>query len=260
MARFILGLAAALLVSTPAFAFDHTHAAWDQWLKKYAKVNGPVTTVDYAAAKEKPDGLKSYTQTLEQVTQAEFDKFNDQQKMAFLINVYNAFTASLIVEHYPVKSIKDLGGIFSSPWKKKFFKLFGEERYLDHVEHELLRKLWQEPRVHFAVNCASKGCPALRGEAFVATKLEAQLEDGAVKFLSDKSRNRYNEAENKMYLSKIFDWYGEDFVKKVGSVQGFVAPRMVGGTLQAKAVKAEIAFNDYDWTLNESGSRASASH
>ena len=257
MSRFIFGLL--LLVSSSSFAFDHTHAQWDGWLKKYAKVDGPVTTVDYAAAKQKPDSLKSYTQSLEQVTRPEFDKWTDPQKMAFLINVYNSHTVALITEHYPVKSIKDLGGIFSSPWKKEFFRLFGEEHHLDYVEHDLLRKLWSEPRVHFAVNCASKGCPALRGEAFVATKLEAQLEDGAVKFLSDKSRNRYSEKDNKLFLSKIFDWYGGDFVKKAGSVQSFVAPRIAAGALQAKAAKADVAFLDYDWSLNDSGGRAGAS-
>ncbi len=259
MSRVLLGLTLFSL-TVPAFAFDHSHAAWDQWLKKFAKVSGPVTTVDYAGAKAKPELLKPYLSSLSAVTQAEYDAWTDTQKQAFLINVYNANTVSLITDNYPVKSIKDLGGIFSSPWKKKFFKLFGEEVHLDHVEHGLLRKNWSEPRVHFAVNCASKGCPALRGEAFTSAKLETQLEDSARQFLSDKSRNRWVEAENKFYLSKIFDWYGGDFVKKAGSVQSFVTPRMVPAKDAAKAAKAEISHLDYDWTLNDASSRTNASH
>jgi len=252
MFRSIRVITVALVASFTAMGFDHTHADWDRWLKKFTKVTGAVTTVDYATAKSKPEALRSYTQNIEAVTRAEFDRWTDPEKMAFLINTYNAFTVSLIADNYPVKSIKDLGGIFSSPWKKKFFRLFGEERHLDHVEHELLRKMWAEPRIHFAVNCASKGCPALRGEAFTAAKLEAQLESSAKLFLSDPSRNRWVAAENKLYLSKIFDWYGGDFVKKHGSVQAFVAPRMKAST------GAAITYLDYDWTLNETPSRTNA--
>ena len=241
------------------FAFDHTHAAWGKWLKQFANVNGPSTTVNYKAAKAEPNMLKPYLKTLEAVTKAEHDGFTDPQKMSFLINAYNAFTVSIVTDNYPIKSIKDLGGLFSSPWKKKFFTLFGEEQNLDNIEHDRLRKEWAEPRVHFALVCASKGCPALRGEAYVATKLEEQLEAAAKLFLNDTSRNRWDQAENKLYLSKVFDWYAGDFIKKSGSVQSFVTPRMATVPANAaKMAKAQIGYLDYDWTLNETPARSNA--
>lgn len=246
------------LVSPRLFAFDHTHAAWDRWLKKYVAVNGAATTVDYKGAKADPTALKAYTQSLQEVTAQQYKTFEDKEKMAFVINAYNAFTVNLIVDSYPVKSIKDLGGIFTSPWKKRFFRFLGEEQHLDYLEHSLLRKDWQEPRIHFAVNCASKGCPALRNEAFVASKLEMQLEAAAKTFLGDTSRNRYDAAQNTLWLSKIFDWYGEDFVKKAGSVQAFVSTRMPGDA--AKLAKAKVEFSAYDWNLNETLPRGNASH
>lgn len=111
--------------------------------------------------------------------------------MAFLINAYNAYTVEWILTRYPnLKSIKDLGSFLQSPWQKKFFSLLGEERHLDWIEHEQLPPLYSDPRVHAAVNCASIGRPALRNEAFTATRLEAQLEDGMQRFLADRTRNR----------------------------------------------------------------------
>jgi hypothetical protein len=241
-----------LCLCTHAFAFDASHAAWNGWLKEFASVSGATTTVNYKAAKAKRGGLDKYLAGCEAVSRKEFDGWKEPDRMAFLINMYNAETVRLIVDNYPVKSIKDLGSLFSSPWKKKFFKLFGEEQNLDGIEHGMLRKDWSEPRVHFAVVCASKGCPQLRGEAYTGGRLEAQLEDQAVKFLHDKGKNRYDAKENKFFLSKIFDWYGGDFVKKAGSVQAFVTPRMAAASDdRAKMAKADLSFNDYDWTLNE---------
>lgn len=246
-------LATALLVlAFPAMAFDHAHAAFDQWLKKHVTVKGPVSTVNYKAAKASPTPLADYLKTVEAVTKDEYAKFSDPQKLAFLINAYNAYTVKLIVDNYPTKSIKDLGGTFSSPWKKKFFKLFGEETSLDNIEHDKIRKDFNEPRIHFAVVCASKGCPALRNEAFRGDKLEAQLEAAANGFLKDTGRNRYNAEKNEFEVSKIFDWYGGDFKKKFEKVQNFLAPRMAKTPEEgAKMKEADLEYLDYDWTLNE---------
>ncbi|MFM8313131.1 MAG: DUF547 domain-containing protein, partial [Deltaproteobacteria bacterium] len=175
----------------------------------------------------------------------------NNEKLAFLINAYNALTIKWILQHYPVKSIKDTGGFLSSPWKKKFFKLFGEEQSLDGIEHGILRKDFQEPRIHFAVVCASKGCPALKGEAYTAAKLEEQLESSARNFLRDSERNYYNAEENRFFLSKIFDWYGDDFKKKLGSVQAFIVPRMIPDTSTVKIQESTLKYLDYDWSLNE---------
>ncbi len=241
-----------MLVVVNAFAFDHKHAGWDTWLKKYTTVKGSVTTVNYAAAKNDMALMTVYLKDIQSLPKAEFETFGPTQKLAFLINAYNALTVKLILDNYPVKSIKDLGSFFSSPWKKKFFTLFGEEHHLDDIEHEMIRKNFNEARIHFAVVCASKGCPALRGEAFVADKLVVQLEEQAKSFLSDNDRNRYSTTENKFYISMIFKWYKEDFVKDSGDVASFVAKRMGATVDEVTRMKtAEVKHLDYDWTLNE---------
>jgi hypothetical protein len=150
------------------------------------------------------------------------------------------------------KSIKDTGSFLSSPWKKKFFKLFGEETYLDHIEHDLARARFNNCRFHFAFNCASIGCPMLRNEAWLPEKLSAQLDDSAKRFLSDSSRNTYNGKSNSLEISKIFDWYGKDFEKDKtcgGSVKAFVSRYITDGGKPIPDT-ANIKYLDYDWKLN----------
>ena len=132
--------------------------------------------VDYGGFKADRAELKKVLDAMSAVSKSEFDAWPKPQQMVFLINAYNAFTVELILTKYPdLKSIKDLGSFVNSPWKKKFFKLLGEERTLDWIEHEQLRPNYGDPRVHAAVNCASIGCPALRSEAFTVAKLDAQI-------------------------------------------------------------------------------------
>ena len=270
----LLSLGCALLwPAAPAWAqFDHTHKAFDALLKKHVVLlqAGKAGQVRYAGFKQDEAVLKSYTETLSKVTGAEFNAFSKAQQMAFLINAYNAFTVQLILTKYPdLKSIKDLGGTFSSPWKQRFFKLLGADTHLDQVEHEMLRKkgVYDEPRVHYAVNCASIGCPMLREEAFTAGQLDAQLEEQTVRFLSDRSRNRYNPQREALEVSKIFDWFKEDWqsgYKGIGKDQTMVASREQYFGKYAKllsdkpeeqsviaAGKVEIRTLDYDWNLND---------
>jgi len=235
-------------------AFDHSHKTWTLFLQKYVTVKGPASTVAYKSIRKDPKGLTKYLEALEAVSKSDFDSFSENEKLAFLINAYNAFTIKLIIDHYPVKSIKDIGSLFSSPWKKKFFRLLGEKRHLDNIEHDMIRKWFNEPRIHFAVVCAAIGCPALRNEAYMAAKLKEQLEDAARKFLSDKSRNRYLPKKKKLELSSIFKWYGDDFIKKYGSVESFLATRMTSDPRQQKAIrekKASVSYLEYDWSLND---------
>ena len=233
--------------------FDHSHEAWNKIVKDYVVVQGPQSFVNYKALKKEPDSLKKYLNSIERVSKKDFQIFNNKQKLAFLINAYNAFTIKLILDHYPVKSIKDIGGFFSSPWKKKFFTLFGEKTHLDHIEHDLIRKQFNEPRIHFALVCASKGCPPLMNEAFIALKLDDQLERAAKTFLNDPQRNYFDSSSNTLYLSNIFKWYGEDF-KKYGSVRSFVSSIIGKSEAEKKKIQNEKVKNsylDYDWTLNE---------
>lgn len=231
--------------ATSLLAFDHSHAKFTELLK--ATVKGE--QVNYAALQKSPDKLGSYLLDLSAVGKSEYGKWMDDQKMAYLINLYNAATLKLIVDEYPLKSIRDI----DSPWKQKRVKLFGKYVSLDHIEHEILRKDFSDPRIHFGVNCASIGCPALRAEAFRADKLDAQLDEQARNFLRSSSKNRVDRTGGILYLSSIFDWFKGDFVAKSGSVEKFIAPYL--SDADRKAVESgslRVKYTDYDWTLNKS--------
>ncbi len=253
------------LVAAPALAaFDHGHPVWDALLKKHVVWvdKGTASRVDYAGFQRDRAELKRYLDALSSVPQAEFDAWPRAQRLAFLINAYNAFTVELILTGYPgKKSIKDYGSLIRSPWKKSFFTLLGRERSLDDVEHGMIRApgAYDEPRIHMAVVCASVGCPALRDEAFAAPRLDAQLEDGVARFLSDRSRNRYNAADGVLEVSSIFDWYGGDFAKgrDYASVKQFLgrhADRLADAAADRERIRgaqAGLRFLPYDWNLND---------
>ena len=265
--QLILAGAAALgLLAVPAShaqTFDHSHAAFNALLKKHVVVlaGGQASQMRYAGMAGDRAALKAYTDTLTAVSKPAFDAWTKPQQMAFLINAYNAFTVELILTKYPnLKSIKDLGSLLSSPWKPKFIKLLGTELSLDDIEHNTLRAKgrYDDPRVHFAVNCASIGCPALREEAFTAERLEVQLDEQAQRFFSDRSRNRFN--AGKLEVSKIFDWFGDDFkqgYKGIGSLPQFLAKyadKLADAPADREAVRGQklaVSFLDYDWNLND---------
>ncbi len=264
MKRILIAIAA-LLVAANAFAFDQSHKAWDDLLKKHAKYvqNGNASRVDYAGFVKDHAQLKAVLDDYSKVTKADFDSWTKPQQQAFLINAYNAFTVELILTKYPdLKSIRDLGNFVTKPWSKKFFKLFGEDSTLDFIEHEMLRKegVYDDPRVHVGVVCASIGCPMLRNEAFVADKLDAQLDDAMKRFLSDRTRNRYDAQSKKLEISRIFDWYGKDFDKghkgftSVKATMARYADQLADKPEDRAAVrdkKADVTFLDYDWSLND---------
>jgi len=234
-----------IALAAPLFAgFDHSHALFTEVLKKHVNGDG----FDYAELHEDPDKLGAYLVDLSKVSQSDFKGWSEAQQMAFLINLYNASTLKLIVDNYPVKSIKDI----DNPWKQKRVKIFGGAVSLDHIEHEMLRKDYNDPRIHFGVNCASVGCPALRAEAFRADALDKQLDEQARNFLRDESKNRVDIGNNTLYLSEIFDWFAGDFVKKSGSVEKFVAPYFEASETKAiGSADFSIKYTDYDWTLNK---------
>ena len=191
--RFESLLILALWVGTiSANGFDHQHARWNDLLRRYVETDGAISRVDYTAIRKNQNILNQYLTELEAVSLEEYQNWSESERLAFLVNAYNAFTVKLIVDNYPVDSIKDLGGWLSTPWKKRFFSLFGEQKHLDNVEHDIIRKKFKEPRIHFAVNCASLGCPPLRQEAYVADRLDQQLEESTQVFLMDVRRNRYD--------------------------------------------------------------------
>lgn len=242
--------------SLHAASFDQKHTLWDELVQAHVRDKGSFSQVDYKAIIAEKAKLNRYLNSISNIPRADFNRWSRDQRLAFLINAYNAFTVKLIVDHYPVKSIKDIGSLFTNSWKKKFFKLFGQQTHLDYIEHDLIRgnSEFSEPRIHFAVVCASIGCPKLPAKAFTANNLETLLESGTIAFLSDTSRNRYVANKRKLQLSKIFDWYGKDFVPKYGSVQSFVAKYVTQDPAEQALItnkKVSLGFLDYDWSLND---------
>ncbi len=256
-ARLIL--AGVLLAATAALAQDHSHAAWDGLLRKHVVLlgGGKASQLDYAGMARERAALKVYLDGLSLVSQEDFERWPRAERMAFLINAYNAFAVEKVLTRYPaIGSIWDFGRIFGNPFKDEFFTLLGRKRSLDGIEHRLLRPVFREPRVHYAVNCASVGCPMLREEAYAAARLDAQLEEQARRFLSDRSRNRYDAGSGRLQVSRIFDWYAEDFEPRA---RYFAAHAdLLAGDAAARAAisagRAPVEFLDYDWTLNDSRS------
>ena len=245
--------------------FDPTHAAWTSLLRKHVRLlrGGQATQVAYTGFAADRAALKAYLDSLSAVTTATFAGWSKAARQAFLINAYNAFTVELILTRYPdLQSIKELGSLLSSPWKPKWIALLGSKVSLDDIEHTMLRKRgdYDDPRVHFAVNCASIGCPALREEAFVAARLDAQMDEQTVRFMSDRTRNRFNAQRDRLELSKIFDWYGEDFRlghRGITSLPAFAArhaDQLADAPTERERIRAggvDIAYTDYDWALND---------
>ncbi len=254
-----LGLFSSL--ASAATTFDH--GQWDALLKQHVRPlnGGQATQVDYQGFADDNVLLKGYLAELSQVTQAEFDRLPTDEQLAFLINAYNAWTVDLILTKWPdLDSIKELGRFFRSPWSKSFIPLLGETRSLDDIEHVMIRgsDRYQDPRIHFAVNCASIGCPALRNQAYTGEQLEAQLEQQTQLFLEDRSRNRIE--GGKLALSSIFKWYREDFEKGwkgYDSLEQFLVHYAASlslspeDTKQLTEKKMSIRFLDYDWALNK---------
>lgn len=253
-----------LLVSAPAQAVDFDHSSWNALLAENVEMvpGGSSSTVNYAEFEEDRAALKSYLDAMAQVSRAEFDAWSKPDQLAFLINAYNAWTVELILTQYPdLVSIKELGSLTQSPWQKAFIPLLGETLSLDNVEHDIIRGsgLYNDPRIHFGVNCASIGCPALLNEAFVGSKLEQQLEMMTKGFLSDRTRNRLEDGN--LAVSSIFNWYGGDFEqgwRGAETLDEFFALYADSLGLSAADVEAldsgdmEITFLEYDWRLNDS--------
>ncbi len=248
-----------LLSANSSFAFDHSYLKWAEVLSKFTVVNGPVTKVKYLELKENSAALDHFLKEVPVVTINEYNGWNSSQKLAFLFNSYNAFTIKHILNNHskekPLKSIKDIGSIFKNSWKIKFFQFLGSESSLDRIEHELARPNFDDPRMHMAFNCASKGCPALLSTPFVADRLDAQLDQAAKLFLSDSKRNIYDAKSDSLQVSAIFKWYKDDFEKssKTKSLKNFLLTYMdLTPAVKEKLIKTDLKLKylDYDWTLN----------
>ena len=218
------------------------HTLYVELLEKYFE-NG---TVDYQGFKNEAAKLDRYLKVLE-VTDTK--KLSRDEQFAYYINAYNAWTIKLVLTGYPgIKSIKDLGSIFKTPWEKRFARIDGDILTLDHIEHDILRPRFKDPRVHFAVNCASKGCPPLRPEPYRGGTLDQQLDEMTRTFIND---SRHNRIEGRtLYMSSIFKWFSEDFHD---DVVGFFLKYAQGDLkkqLEENKRNIQVKYLDYDWSLN----------
>ncbi len=231
-----------LFTATGLCADNVDNSIFNDLLKKHVN-NG---TVDYAGLKAKEAMIDRYLRVLEGVAP---DKLSRNEQLAFYINAYNAWTIKLVLSGYPnIKSIKDLATWPGSPWKKKICRINGKVITLDHIEHNILRPRFKDPRIHFAVNCASKGCPPLRTEAYQGSIIDKQLDDAVKNFINDPKQNYLR--GNKLYVSKIFKWFSGDFNNDIARFVLQYANNDLKKRLMPKQKMVKVSFLDYDWTLN----------
>ena len=217
------------------------HTLYGELLGRHVK-NG---AVDYRGLKKKEGELDQYLDLLDQTSP---DALSRNEQLALYINAYNAYTLKLILDNHPVASIKDIGGWLKGPWKIRFCRIGGKTLTLDEIEHEIIRPRFKDPRVHFAVNCASKSCPPLISEPYQESILDEQLDANTRDFLNDPDENRLE--GDTLYVSKIFKWFREDFG---GDVVGFFLEQArdeLKDRLSERRDQIKIRYLDYDWRLN----------
>ena len=222
--------------------FDHS--TFDALLRAHVDGAG---YVDYAGLAERQDELDAYLASL---ASAPIDDLGRDERLALLINAYNAFTLRLILDHYPIASIRDIPA--DERWQAVRWSLAGTEYSLDQIEHELVRPNFREPRIHFALVCAAIGCPPLRAEAFTGERLESQLEEQTIYSHSHDRWMRYEPGADVVWLTSLYQWYGGDFEQVAGSILAFAAryDENLASDLAA-GHEPEVRFLDYDWSLNE---------
>lgn len=255
---FVLSVVSGLFTDM-ALAYDHS--LWTQILKEYLNETHLFDYHRLINNKKQQADLYQYTSRLNEVQEKDFRMWSETEKKAFLINAYNSFTIRLVIDYMKknpdMKSIKDAKeGFFSfGPWKdeKDFIRLFqGKIRTLDAIEHDTLRKQYPDYRIHAAVNCASFSCPVLRREAYEGAILDKQLDEQMRIWLHDESRNQFDPGRNLAKLSKVFDWFAEDFAAYPGGLHAILkkhGPKSARQLLQKGSFETD--YLDYNWDLNQ---------
>lgn len=269
---FYLSASCALAVDANDSQFSYRDYA--AVLKTYVDDAGMVNYEQLKANREKLDVFVAVIANLNTKTYEEWGK---KGKIAFWLNAYNALTLKVIIDNYPIKpsffksriypknSIRQIKGV----WNKITFNVMGQDLTLEHIEHKILRKQFDEPRIHMAMVCAAMGCPALRNEPYTGEKLDRQLDDRSRKFLSNPNKFKIVRKDNKVYLSPIFKWFSSDFTDKY-RLSGFRASSLESFSEDDRAIlnfasqylkepdrefitagKFKIKYLDYDWSLNE---------
>lgn len=228
---------------------DPDHSAWTAFLARYAEPGiGGINRVAYGLAQAEGERPRAYVERLEQVDPA---TLTAEAAMAYWINLYNALTVDLVVEAWPVSSIKQVkGGLFNSgPWEEKLVRVAGADLSLDDIEHGILRPVWADNRVHYAVNCAAVGCPNLALEPYAADRLDGMLAAGARAYVNNPRGARVDE-EGDLVVSSIYDWYRADFGTTDREVIGHLAGHADERLAQALSGITTIADYEYDWAVN----------
>lgn len=241
----LTSVAVIISIAQGVCAFDH--GKLDQILKAYVDENG---LVDYNAIAE-DQRFSEYMKSLES---AKLEELSRDGQLAFWINAYNAVTIDKVIRKKPKESVREtfVPGVWTST---KFFKtrehrVAGKRMSQDDMEHEILRKEFEDPRIHFAVICASLGCPRLPRTAYTEGNVQTLLDEVTRAYLNSERGVRIDKAENTVYLSKIFDWFGDDFVEESGSVLRFIRPYLDEEGVQFLDRNPDVAFLDYNWALN----------
>ncbi len=229
--------------------------------------------VDYQKLKAHADPLSAFSSAAGSLDRALYESWDEKEQIAFWINCYNAFTLQAIIDHYPFKSsffaslrfpknsIRQISGV----WDELQFEVMDQQLTLDQIEHEILRRKFNEPRIHMALVCAAMSCPPLRNEPYQGHILDLQLDDQTRRFLRQADNFRIDRRQNTVYLSKILDWFGEDFVETYGSTESFSRYGTIGGAVLKfisgylsiddhnflSSRNKRIEYQDYDWSLNE---------
>ncbi len=269
MIRFFLVFA---FLTVQVQGFDHEYRGYREVLTAYAKEG----LVDYAGLQKNRSGIDQFVQEIGSVKDAEYRAWKSEQQLAFWINTYNAWFLQIVIDRYPIQS-KRLFGVFypensvqriSGIWDGIKTRAADREVSLNDIEHKILRVVFKEPRIHFSIVCASIGCPLLRSEPFRPDQLGSQLEDAVRSFVNNPAKVRWNESVKILELSRIFDWFADDFdsasdetwrknySKHHAGPVAFAArylPASVAAVLKNNRIKIE--YLDYDWTLNEQKTR-----
>ncbi|EGU49201.1 hypothetical protein VII00023_14540 [Vibrio ichthyoenteri ATCC 700023] len=224
---------------------NHTtidHQAWQEILDQYLSISGQNHLFAYQEVKQQDkQKLDNY---IAQLSQIDPRNYSQAVQYAYWVNLYNAVTVDLILDAYPVKSITKLGGFFSfGPWDEEVVTIEGKQLTLNDIEHRILRPIWNDPRTHYAVNCASLGCPNLQTEAFTAKNTEILLEQAAKDFIN--SPKGVNVSEKGVILSSIYDWFSRDFAADGGVITHIESYR------SNSIVNSATVTYDYDWSLNK---------
>jgi hypothetical protein len=225
----ILIAVASLHLSTSA----QDYKGYNAFLKSNVTSAG---VVDYKAINSNKSQLASIFDSFKTNEPSKSDSKDEQ--LAYWINLYNIATISLVIDNYPVKSIKDIAG--GKPWDKDFIKVGSKLYSLNDIENKIIRPIFKDARIHFALNCGAKSCPPLLNTAFVGSSLNSQLDKQTKAFINDKSSNSFSSSNYR--ISRIFDWYGEDF----GDLPNFI--NKYSSTKVGKG--ATKSFTEYNWTLN----------